>query len=106
MAKNTAGTIVRVNLDRLVAIYGDDSALPGFPEIGEGLRDAGALQICTSSLPTKVREDTLRSADYHLKVQNEEGSFLVYGIKPFTGAYAAKSDFDKGYPRMTLIPVV
>ncbi len=106
MARNTAGTIVSVNLDRMVAVYGDDFALPGFTEIGEGLRDAGGLQICTASLPTKVRQDTLRNADYHLKVQNEGGSFLVYGIKPFTAAYAAKSDFDKGYPAMTLIPVV
>ncbi len=106
MTRNKAGTIVSVNLDRLVAVYGDDFALPGFTEIGEGLRDAGALQICTSSLPTKVRQDALRNADYHLKVQNEGDSFLVYGIKPFTPAYAAKSDFDKGYPTMTLVPVV
>ncbi len=84
IARNTAGTIVSVNLDRLVAVYGDDLALPGFTEIGEGIRDAGALQICTSSLPTNLRQDTLRNADYHLKVQNEGGSFLVYGIKPFT----------------------
>jgi KaiC/GvpD/RAD55 family RecA-like ATPase len=106
MARNQSGTIVTVNLDRLVAVYGDDLALPGFTEIGEGLRDAGALQICTSSLPTKVRQDTLRNADYHLKVQNEGGSFLIYGIKPFTPAYAAKSDYDKGFPTISLIPVV
>jgi KaiC/GvpD/RAD55 family RecA-like ATPase len=106
MAKSQEGTIVSVNLDRLVAVYGDDLALPGFTEIGEGLRDAGALQICTSSLPTKVRQDTLRNADYHLKVQNEGGCFLIYGIKPFTPAYAVKSDYDKGYPAISLIPLV
>ena len=106
MARNTAGTLVSVSLDRLVAVYGDDLALPGFTEIAEGIRDAGALQICTSSLPTKVRQDTLRNADYHLKVQNEGGSLLVYGIKPFTPAYAAKSDYEKGYPTMSLVPVV
>ena len=106
MARNQAGTIVGVSLDRLVAVYGDDLALPGFTEIGEGLRDAGAIQICTSSLPTRVRQDTLRNADYHLKVQNEGGSFLIYGIKPFTPAYAARSDYEKGYPTITLIPVV
>ncbi len=106
LARNTAGTIVSVNLDRLVAIYGEDLALPGFTEIGEGLRDTGTVQICTSSIPTRVRQDTLRNADYHLKVQNEGGSFLIYGIKPFTPAYAAKSEWDKGYPTITLIPVV
>ena len=106
LARNTAGTVVTFNLDRLVAAYGDDSALPGFTEIGEELRDAGSLQICTSSIPTKVRQDTLRNADYHLKVQNEGGCFLAYGIKPFTQEYAARAEFDKGYPVITLIPVV
>ncbi|HVH14479.1 MAG TPA: gas vesicle protein GvpD P-loop domain-containing protein [Candidatus Angelobacter sp.] len=106
LAKNTAGTIVSVNLDRLAAVYGDDSALPGFTEIGEGLRDAEALQVCTSSIPTKVRQDTLRNADYHLKVQNEGGCFIVYGIKPFTQEYAVRAEFDEGYPTITLIPVV
>ena len=105
LAKNTAGTIVSVNLDRLAAVYGDDSALPGFTEIGEGLRDGGALQICTSSILTKLRQDTLRNADYHLKVQNEGGSLLIYGIKPFTQEYAVRAEFDKGYPVITLIPV-
>ena len=106
LAKNTAGTIFSVDLDRLATVYGDDSALPGFTEIGEGLRDAESLQICTSSVPTKVRQDTLRNADYHLKVQNEGGCFLVYGIKPFTQEYAVRAEFDKGYPVITLIPVV
>jgi KaiC/GvpD/RAD55 family RecA-like ATPase len=106
LAKNTAGTIVSVDLDRLATVYGDEFALPGFTEIGEELRDAEALQICTSSIPTKVRQDTLRNADYHLKVQNEGGSFLVYGIKPFTQEYAVRAEFDKGYPVITLIPVV
>jgi len=106
LAKNPAGTIVSVNLDRLAAVYGDDSALPGFTEIGEGLRDGGAVQICTSSILTKVRQDTLRNADYHLKVQNEGGSFLVYGIKPFTQEYAVRTEFDEAYPAITLIPIV
>ena len=106
LAKDAAGTIVSVDLDRLATVYGDEHALPGFTEIGEELRDAEALQICTSSIPTKVRQDTLRNADYHLKVQNEGGCFLVYGIKPFTQEYAVRAEFDKGYPMITLIPVV
>jgi KaiC/GvpD/RAD55 family RecA-like ATPase len=106
LSKNTAGTIVSVDLDRLATVYGDDYALPGFTEMGEELRDAEALQICTSSFHTKVRQDTLRNADYHLKVQNEGGSFLVYGIKPFTQEYAVRAEFDKGYPEITLIPIV
>ncbi|HYY91163.1 MAG TPA: gas vesicle protein GvpD P-loop domain-containing protein [Candidatus Dormibacteraeota bacterium] len=106
LSKNKAGTIVSLDLDRLATVYGDDYALPGFTEIGEELRDAEALQICTSSIPTKVRQDTLRNADYHLKVQNEGGSFLVYGIKPFTQEYAVRAEFDKGYPAITLIPIV
>jgi KaiC/GvpD/RAD55 family RecA-like ATPase len=106
LAKNTAGTIVSVDLDRLATVYGDEFALPGFTEIGEELRDAEALQICTSSIPTKVRQDTLRNADYHLKVQNEGGSLLIYGIKPFTQEYAVRAEFDKAYPVIKLIPIV
>jgi hypothetical protein len=89
----------------LAAEYGDGLALTALTEIGEELRDAEALQIWTSSIPSKVREDALRNADYHLKVQNEAGSMLVYGIKPFTQEYAVRAEFDKGYPVITLIPV-
>jgi len=54
-------------------------ALPGFTEIGEGVRDAGALLVAVSSLHTKMRDDTFRNTDYHLKVLSEGGSFPVYG---------------------------
>lgn len=106
LAKNNAETIVSASLDRLAVVYGDDLAIPVLTEIGEELRDAEALQIWTSSLPSKVREDALRNADYHLKVQNEAGSMLVYGIKPFTQEYAVKAEFDRGYPKIRLIPIV
>jgi GvpD gas vesicle protein len=105
LAKNRAGTLVSVSLDRLAAEYGDGLALTALTEIGEELRDAEALQIWTSSIPSKVREDALRNADCHLKVQNEAGSLLIYGIKPFTQEYAVRAEFDRGYPVIRLIPV-
>jgi gas vesicle operon resressor len=106
MTKYSAGNVVSISLDRVVAVYGDDLALPAFTELAEQLRDSQAFQVCTSTLHAKMREDALRNADYHLKIQNEGGSMLIYGVKPFTQAYVIESNYRKGFPSMTLTPVV
>jgi len=53
-----------------------------------------------------VREEFLRQADYHIKVQSWNGHLLIYGVKPFTHIHGATFNFDKGYPSLDLIEIV
>ena len=66
----------------------------------------GAFSIGISSRPTKVRDEFLRQADYHIKVQSWNGHLLIYGVKPFTHVHGATFNFDKGYPSLDLIEIV
>lgn len=100
------GMMLTMNFDKLVQVYGEELTLPGFTEVGEGLRDEGAFSIGISSRPTKVREEFLRQADYHVKLQNWNGYLFVYGVKPFTHVHGASFNLDKGYPTLDLLEIV
>jgi KaiC/GvpD/RAD55 family RecA-like ATPase len=106
LKETSTGMMLTMNFDKLVQVYGEDLTLPGFTEMGEGLRDEGAFSIGISSRNTKVREEFLRQADYHIKVQSWNGHLLIYGVKPFTHIYGATFNFDKGYPSLDLIEIV
>ena len=56
----STGMMLTMNFDKLVQVYGEELTLPGFTEVGEGLRDEGAFSIGISSRPTKVRDEFLR----------------------------------------------
>jgi len=71
LKETSTGMMLTMNFDKLVQVYGEEVTLPGFTEIGEGLRDEGAFSIGISSRNTKVREEFLRQADDHIKVQSE-----------------------------------
>src|SRR6266571_4787699 len=73
LKETSTGMMLTMNFDKLVQVYGEELTLPGFTEIGEGLRDEGAFSIGISSRPTKVRDEFLRQADYHVKVQSWNG---------------------------------
>jgi len=106
LKETSTGMMLTMNFDKLVQVYGEDLTLPGFTEMGEGLRDEGAFSIGMSSRNTKVREEFLRQADYHIKVQSWNGHLLIYGVKPFTHIHGATFNFDKGYPSLDLIEIV
>jgi len=106
LKETSAGMMVTFDFDRLVQIYGEDLTLPGFAEIEEGLRDKETFSVGISSRPTKLRDEFLRQADYHIKVQDWNGHLLVYGVKPFTHIHGATFNFDKGYPSLDLVEIV
>ena len=106
LKETSTGMMLTMNFDKLVQVYGEDLTLPGFTEMGEGLRDEGAFSIGMSSRNTKVREEFLRQADYHIKIQSWNGHLLIYGVKPFTHIHGATFNFDKGYPSLDLIEIV
>lgn len=98
--------MLNVDLDKVAQIYGVDWDHPEFTDIGAGIRDAGALYIAVASRDTKLRDESLRSADYHLKLRNIDGSLVLYGVKPFTPVYGVSLNFDLGYPSLKLMEVV
>jgi KaiC/GvpD/RAD55 family RecA-like ATPase len=106
LKKTSTGMMVTFDFDRLVQIYGEDLTLPGFAEIEEGLRDDQTFSIGISSRPTKLRDEFLRQADYHIKVQDYNGHLLIYGVKPFTQVHGATFNFHKGYPSLELVEIV
>jgi len=106
LKETSTGMMLTMNFDKLVQVYGEDLTLPGFTKMGEGLREEGAFSSGMSSHNTKVREEFLRQADYHIKVQSWNGHLLIYGVKPFTHIHGATFNFDKGYPSLDLIEIV
>ncbi len=45
-------------------------------------------------------------AHTHLKIENIDGSVVLYGEKPFTELFALSFDLSKGYPKTNLTPIV
>ncbi|MCK4442943.1 MAG: hypothetical protein KAW09_00255, partial [Thermoplasmata archaeon] len=45
-------------------------------------------------------------AHTHLKIENLDGSVVLYGEKPFTELFALDFDVSKGYPKADLTPIV
>lgn len=95
-----------VDFDKVAQVYGEDVSLPGFSELGAGIRESLAFYLAVASRHTRLRDEYLRSADYHLKIQSIDGSLAIYGVKPFTALNGATLDFDKGYPVLKLMEVV
>lgn len=98
--------MVTFSFDKLVQVYGEDLTLRGFNEIEEGLRDENTFSVGISSRSSKLRDEFLRQADYHLKLQDWDGCLLVYGVKPATHLQAATFNFEKGYPSLDLVEIV
>jgi KaiC/GvpD/RAD55 family RecA-like ATPase len=106
MSSVSSSIVLASDFDKIVQVYGEDLFLPGLADIGASIRDSRALSIGMASRPTKLREDFLRIADYHLKMQNINGSLVIYGVKPFTNIHGVSFEFEKGFPELRLREVV
>ncbi len=102
----SSSIVLASDFDKIVQVYGEELFLPGLADIGASIRDSAALSIGLASRPTKLREDFLRIADYHVKMQNINGSLIIYGIKPFTNIHGVSFSFEKGFPALRLTEVV
>src|SRR5467141_4869656 len=102
----SSSTILAVDFDKIVQIYGDDLMLPGLANMGASIRDTGAVTLAISSGPNKIREAFLRTADYYLKVENINNTMVIYGVKPFTNVHGVEFAFDMGYPSLKLTEIV
>jgi archaellum biogenesis ATPase FlaH len=102
----SSDVMLNVDLDKVAQMYGEEWALPEFSDMGAGIKESGALYLGVASRDTKLRDESLRSADYHLKLRSVDGSLVLYGVKPFTPVYGVSLNFDLGYPSLKLIEVV
>jgi KaiC/GvpD/RAD55 family RecA-like ATPase len=102
----SSSTILAVDFDKIVQIYGDDLMLPGLANMGATIRDTGAVTLAISSGLNKIREAFLRTADYYLKVENINNTTVIYGVKPFTNVHGVEFAFDRGYPGLKLTEIV
>ena len=98
--------VLASDFDKIVQVYGEDLFLPNLSAMGANIRDSEALNIGMASRPTKLREDFLRTADYHLKIQNVGGVLVMYGVKPFTNVHGVEFSFEKGFPSVSLSEIV
>lgn len=58
-------------------------------------------------IPTDKSTDKLSNvAHIHLKIENIDGSVVLYGEKPYTELFALSFDVSKGYPKARLTPIV
>jgi hypothetical protein len=65
------------------------------------------LMILRPGIPSPALYEMLRSiADVHLKLIKQEGTLLLFGLKPWTAIYAVQTDRTQGYPWPRLAPVV
>jgi KaiC/GvpD/RAD55 family RecA-like ATPase len=102
----SSSVVLACDFDKIDQVYGEDLFLASLSEMGASIRDSNALIIGTTSRPTKLRQEFLRVADYHLKMQDAGGVLLIYGIKPFTNVYGVKFSFQRGFPMLNLSEIV
>jgi KaiC/GvpD/RAD55 family RecA-like ATPase len=58
-------------------------------------------------IPTDESTDKLTNiAHTHLKIENIDGSVVLYGEKPYTELFALSFDISKGYPKANLTSIV
>lgn len=107
LAKISPHRMLDINVDKAVQVYGrDELSVPGLTELGANMRDTEGLNIAIASTDSKLRDQWLSVVDYHLKIKNEDGSLVIYGVKPFTPLYGVDLNFDKGYPVLNLMEIV
>ena len=54
-----------------------------------------------------LNENLSYVASTHMKLIERHGSIFLYSIKPRSSSmYAIKTDYAKGYPQITLLPIV
>jgi KaiC/GvpD/RAD55 family RecA-like ATPase len=95
-----------VDYDRMQQVYGEDQPFAGLADISAEIRDSGSLNIGLASRHTRLREGLVRTADYHIRLISNEGSMLMFGVKPYTPISGARFEDQEGMPSFTLSPMV
>lgn len=91
--------------DTLESVYGE-RVLEQMTGHLSAVRRTRDLFIGQVSPMTKSTEKLANQAHLHLKVQNVNGSILLFGQKPYTELFGLSFAHDTGVPRAVLTPIV
>lgn len=94
-----------VAFDTLESVYGDDvfDQMTGHMS---AVRRSKDLFIGHVSPMTKSTQKLANLAHIHLRVQNVNGSILLYGQKPYTELFNLSLTYAGGVPKIVLTPIV
>ena len=91
--------------DTLESVYGE-SVLEQLTGHISSIRRNHDVLIGKVSPLTKSTQKLANLAHIHLKVQNVNGSILLFGQKPYTGLFNLSFSDENGLPRAVLTPIV
>jgi KaiC/GvpD/RAD55 family RecA-like ATPase len=95
-----------LSFDTLESIYGGGELVEGLTAHLTSIRRDKDIFVGIL-LPTDESIGKLTNvAHTHLKIENIDGSVVLYGEKPFTELFALSFDVSKGYPKANLTPIV
>lgn len=94
-----------VGLDTLTAMYGEEACMR-ILSLGGARMLRGTVVYLIKPGVEGLTEKFSPIMDVHLKLTREHGALILYGVKPRTGLYALETDASKGYPPLSLIPMV
>jgi hypothetical protein len=96
-----------VSLGTFASLYGEDAAERALILASTRIKSRDILCMIVAKRETHEGERRLAgAAQVHLKLADEHGALLLYGIKPRTGLYAVEMDTSRGYPLPKLTPIV
>jgi hypothetical protein len=93
--------------DSLVSVYGAEAVRRTESLMSSRIREKGNLAIVVLKPGCEDASSMLSAiADVHLRITEEHGVMIVYGIKPRTNMYVVEMDASKGYALPRLTPLV
>ncbi|MFQ6013005.1 MAG: gas vesicle protein GvpD P-loop domain-containing protein [Thermoplasmata archaeon] len=91
--------------DTLEAVYGPEVASRLTGHLA-AIRKSKDVFVGLTAADSPSAEALANLASVHLRIENVEGSILLYGEKPYTPFHSLSYDPEEGFSRARLIPVV
>ncbi|MEE8199314.1 MAG: hypothetical protein V3R48_06340, partial [Thermoplasmata archaeon] len=91
--------------DTLEAVYGPEVASRLTGHLA-AIRKSKDVFVGLASADSPSAEALANLASVHLRIENVEGSILLYGEKPYTSFHSISYDVERGFPQARLLPVV
>jgi hypothetical protein len=97
--------LFQVGVDRLEAIFGDE-VLGQYYQRGAALtRQGGDIALLIAKHSTKSNDKLADLVDTYLKLDEIDGTLVIYALKPPSRIYHVEYDYSRGYPHVGLTPV-
>lgn len=94
-----------MGFDTLEAVFGHE-VIEDMAGHMSSIRKAKDIFIGIVTSTTSSTAPLANLAHTHLKIENIDGSVVLFGEKPYTELHALSFDHSKGYPQAVLIPIV